>query len=269
MDTIGLIAAMPSESGALLRIVSGWKRVKLGPFRGASFYIGKRDCVLVTSGMGVRRAGEATRILIEAFQPACVVSFGIAGAVHEDLKIGDVVMARLTGSLEKGFLSPFQNLATLSDEACKAATQALSLHGARLVPGTAVTTAGSQLVLQQSLELVNPVLEMETAGILQATEASGTPLVVLRAVSDNPSAPIPFDLATVMDDDSNLKPGRLISMLLKNPRLLLQSGQMMKNSRIAADNAAIVVTAILGLSVPAAALLGNKGVQPANTDSSE
>ena len=70
--------------------------------------------MLVTSGMGVRRAAEATRALIEAVHPACLISFGIAGAVGEELQIGDVIASTVTCSLEKGQLSPLQPLAELS-----------------------------------------------------------------------------------------------------------------------------------------------------------
>jgi adenosylhomocysteine nucleosidase len=250
MDTIGLITAMPLESEALLRHVRRWKRTIVGPLRGIRFQIANRDCVLITSGMGVRRAAEAVRALIEVIHPVHLVSFGIAGAVQGDLKIGDVVMATLNCSLEKGLLSPFQPVASLSTAGREAAEQALHPRGVRLVPGTAVTTRGSQLVLQQLEELLNPILEMETAGILRVAAESGIPLVVLRSVSDDPLAPIPFDLEMVMDDKYNFQPGRLLQAVLKHPRIFLQFGQMIRNSRIAADNAAIAVAAALNQLLP-------------------
>ena len=250
MDTIGLIAAMSSESNALLRQLQGGKRIAAGSFRGVRFQIAQRDCVLVTSGMGVRRAAAAARVLIETLHPACLLSFGIAGALREDLKIGDVILATHNCTLEKGRLGPFQLLATLSGAARETVEQALRPRGARFLLGTSVTTRGSQLVLQPPQGLLNPVLEMETAGILPVAEESGIPLVVLRSVSDGPLAPLPFDLGTVMDEDYNLQPGRLLLAVLKHPRLLLQSGRMLKNSRIAADNAAIAVAAVLGQLLP-------------------
>jgi adenosylhomocysteine nucleosidase len=244
METIGLIAAMPSEREALLRRFRGWKRSMVGSAQGIRFQIMDRDCVLVTSGMGVRRAAQATRILIEAIHPACLVSFGIAGAAREDLKIGDVVMATRNCSLENGRLSQSRPIASLATTGREAAEQALKSRGARLLIGTAITTRGAQLV-QPHPELSNPILEMETAGILQAAAGNQTPLVILRSVSDGPLAPIPFDLETVMDDEYNFLPGQLLLAILKQPRLLLQSRRMTRNSRIAADNAAVAVMAVL------------------------
>ena len=59
--------------------------------------------MLVTSGMGMRRASEAARELIKTNAPCLLISFGIAGAVEADLEIGDVVVAEAVlraGSME-------------------------------------------------------------------------------------------------------------------------------------------------------------------------
>ncbi len=106
--------------------------------------------------------------------------------------------------------------------------------------GTAITTQGSQLVLHVD-ELAFPILEMETAGILQTAQTYKIPLLVLRAISDGPLAPLPLDLTTVMDEDSRLLPGKLLVELIKHPGILRRAGPMLRNSRIAADNAARAV----------------------------
>lgn len=92
MDTIGLIAAMPQESSALIRYLKYWKRSKLGKLDCKSFVIHEHNCLLVTSGMGTRRACEAAKALIEERGPRLLISFGIAGGVEADLGIGDVVV---------------------------------------------------------------------------------------------------------------------------------------------------------------------------------
>jgi nucleoside phosphorylase len=93
METIGLIAAMHSESNALLQLIKRWKRFSVGPFRGVRFILLDREYHLVTTGMGLKRSIEATRSLIAKSRPSLLISFGIAGAVNNDLHIGDVVNA--------------------------------------------------------------------------------------------------------------------------------------------------------------------------------
>lgn len=245
MDTIGLIAAMPLERDALLRLINGWKRVSERSLDCIRFEVSGQTCLLVTSGMGVRRASQAALDLIGRFAPRALISYGIAGAVEADLRIGDVVLAESVCRLENGELSSCLPLAVWHEFAREACGQALSSRGGQVCVGTTITTGGSQLSMNQVGNLQHPVLEMETAGIAEVAAEKNIPLYALRAISDGPSAPIPFDLTQVMDNDANLNPARLLMALARHPKLLLQAGQMLKNSRIAADNAASALLAVL------------------------
>jgi adenosylhomocysteine nucleosidase len=236
---------MPQESKALLRCITGWRRSALDPFQGVSFQLMDRTCQLITSGMGLKRATEATRILLVKANPHLLVSFGIAGAVNADLHIGDVVVSLNTCLLDKGLPGQFNSLTCLSDPAWDAAFQVLQRLGARLVSGTAITTRGSQVVPLQFKEMVNPVLEMETAGIAQVASEMGIPLLSIRSISDGPRSPIPFDLEAILDDNDNISIGRLLLMVLRRPQILIQSRQMLQNSRKAADYAAMALVAVL------------------------
>ncbi|MEW5940179.1 MAG: hypothetical protein AB1750_10980 [Chloroflexota bacterium] len=242
--TIGLIAAMTDESAALLRHIQNWKRVALGPLSGYRFDLPGQTSVLVTSGMGVRRAGKAARALIESYNTQALISFGIAGAVEPDLEIGDVIAAESYCQLEAGALSPRMALASLPDAAKEAIHQALTERGARLLAGVAITTGGAQFPNYAGM-LEHPILEMETAGIARVAAQNQIPLFSLRAISDGPRAPIPFDLGEIMDADANLKIGRMARAVVRNPKALLQSGRVIRNARLAAENAAVTLIAAL------------------------
>jgi adenosylhomocysteine nucleosidase len=250
METIGLIAAMPQESEALLRCVGGWKRIMLGSFQGVHFQLMDRDCLLVTSGMGQKHARDATLTLLAKTSPHLLVSFGIAGAVDDDLNLGDVVVARNTCLLENGFPGHFQSLASLSEAAWDAAAQVLLPEGAHMVLGTAITTRGSQVVLQGLQDMAHPVLEMETAGIAQVADKKGLPLLSIRSISDGPQSPIPFDLESILDKKDNIRIGRLLMLILRRPQIIFQFQRMMQNSRKAADHAAKALVAALSPPSP-------------------
>ena len=245
METIGLMAAMTQESDAFLRRIKGWKRIKMGSLDAKCFGLQGQTYILVTSGMGVRRASEAARTLVEMGAVRWLISFGIAGAVKADLQIGDVITPEAVCRLEQGVPGPLLPITSWPEAALGAATQVLSKRGAHLFSGTAVTTGGSQ-VNEEQLEGVNcPILEMETAGIAQVAASKGIPLLSLRAISDGPCAPIPFDLGEMMDEDANLQAGRLLKAIVRHPSVLLQSRRLMRNTSIAADNAAIALLAAL------------------------
>ncbi len=247
-STIGLIAAMSQESRALLRRVPGWKRLTISRLPAYSFSIAGRSCILVTSGMGSRRAAVATRILVENFRPLAIVSFGIAGAVEADLDIGDVVMPGSCYTWDGATFGELISLAVWPQAAVEMAAQSLRPGGQRVFEGTAVTTGGSQAGQEQIINIAHPVLEMETAGIAQVAAEYATPLYSLRAISDGPRAPIPLDLASVMDEDANLKVEKLVEAVIRRPGIIFQSRRMLRNTASAASCAAIALVAILNLA---------------------
>jgi nucleoside phosphorylase len=156
-----------------------------------------------------------------------------------------VVVSRNTCRLDKGLAGPFQPLARLSEAAWQAAKQTLQAGGGRLYHGTAVTTRGSQFIQQQPVQMENPILEMETAGIAGATSERGISLLSLRGISDGPRAPIPFNLEAMMDEQEAPRSGEIIKKLLGHPQLVPSLVRMGRNTRKAADNAALALVAAL------------------------
>ena len=251
METIGIIAAMPQESSALLHLIKGWERFALGPFRCQHFRLNERDCRLITSGMGLQRAAQATLAVLDTFHPQLLVSVGVAGAVYPDLAIGDVISAWNTCLLDKGVLGQFMPLAHLSEAAWQAAEQVLQPRRASLFSGIAVSTHAAQLTRDQPDEqLTNPILEMETVGIAEVAAQQGIPLLSLRAISDGPRTPIPFDLEAMIDEQYNLQTGKLLRTILRHPKMLPQLMRMSRNTNLAAANAAIALIAVLSLPGP-------------------
>lgn len=245
MEKICLIAAMPQESGAFLHRIRGLSHTRLGPYKGIRFHLTGRNCLLITSGMGLKRAVDAARILLASENPDLLISFGIAGAVHADLQIGDVVIAEKTCLLEKYIPGQLQPLAILSKAALSAVTQVLHPEEAKLVPGTAITTRGSQVLPDYLHGLTNPILEMETIGIAQVAVEMGVPLLSIRSISDGPRAPIPLNLETVMDDNYNFRIGELIRSVFQHPEIVLRTRRMLRNTKKAADHAAMALFAVL------------------------
>ena len=249
METIGIIAAMTQECRELLRCVGKTERTMLGPFCCYRFQLSGRNCLLIKSGIGINRAIDATRTLIAAAHPHILVSFGVAGAARDELKVGDVVVANQTFLLDKGKESLFQHLDSLSGSAWHAAVQVLGLRGARLVSGTAVTTRMSNAARLLPEEMAHPFFDMETAGIAQIAAEHSTAIMALRAVSDGPLEPLAFDIEAMTDEDFNLSIVKAFKMVLLRPQLALGSFRIIRNVGIAADNAAAALLAVLGQAV--------------------
>ena len=102
----------------------------------------------------------------------------------------------------------------------------------------------------QPKEMAHPVLDMETAGITHVAAEQGIAFMALRAVSDGPRAPLPFDLESMSDEDFNLDIGKIIMTVLRHPHIILQSHRIVRNVEKAAENAAIALVAALGQLLP-------------------
>ena len=145
-------------------------------------------------------------------------------------------------------------------QGCTAQTDALggdtySVHTRCESRGTVITTRGAQIIQKETEQLDNPIMEMETAGIAGVVAEQGLPLLSLRAISDGPRAPIPFNLEAMMDEQDNIRIGEILKTMLGHPRILPSLVRMGRNTRKAADAAALALFA--ALSQPGPVIIGS------------
>src|SRR6516162_9522076 len=91
--TIGLIAAMPEEILPFIRRIGPVKREKLAGFTIYQFHAGNKNVCLIESGIGITRAAQATRVVIDTAAPDVLLNFGFGGAILPGPTVGDVVVA--------------------------------------------------------------------------------------------------------------------------------------------------------------------------------
>jgi adenosylhomocysteine nucleosidase len=236
---------MAMEARPPLRLFAPAKRYPLRGYRAYRFELSAADCILVVSGMGIERAAAAARALLRAAAPRYLVSFGIAGAVENDVHIGDVIVASQVSLFAQGNLGQGYSLASLSEPARQAVQRALENRGARVYTGTAITTQGPQPTPMQLAGYAHPMLEMETAGIARAAREHGTPLLSIRSISDTPDEPIPMPMEELVDAESNLRFASIARACLRNPAMLPRLIRVARNGKRAAENAAVAIAAIL------------------------
>lgn len=90
---LGLIGAMDEEIKLLLEEMEDRQTtVKAG----ITFYAGKvfgKAAVVCKSGVGKVNAAVTTQILLDSFDVEQVLFTGVAGALHPELNIGDIVIS--------------------------------------------------------------------------------------------------------------------------------------------------------------------------------
>lgn len=93
MTRLGIIGAMDEEIEILKNHMDIEETVEIASM---SFFKGKvedKEVILVRCGIGKVNAAVCTQILASNFKVTHIINTGVAGAVHEDLNVGDIVIS--------------------------------------------------------------------------------------------------------------------------------------------------------------------------------
>lgn len=238
MVTIGIMGAMDEEIALLLQHMQDQEKMN---HAGISFVTGTlhdQKIVVCKSGVGKVNAAVTTQILIDRFGVDAVWFTGVAGAIHPDLNIGDIVISSSCQQHDfdasplgfpKGVI-PYQSTSDFqADEQLVAlAAQACSLqcNDNRYIIGKVLS--GDQFVADYSYvtslyaTMNGACVEMEGAALAQVCHMNEVPFVVLRSISDKAdgSADVNFAEFTVLASNRSFQ--IINEMLEKLPNFLIK-----------------------------------------------
>lgn len=200
MKKVGIIFAMEEELSSLKKYIKIEKEYNIFNLK---FYEGKINgvhCILVKSGIGKVNAARTTQILIDNMKVDYIFNIGVAGAVNEDLNVGDIVIAEklvqhdfdITAfNHEKGYI-PDIGVYVYSDKyLCKLAKSISPKDNSKLLGG--VIASGdifcSDYMMGKKISNNFSALcvEMEGAAIAQVCYLCNIPFLILRSISDTPN----------------------------------------------------------------------------------
>lgn len=206
--TIGIIGAMVEEVERYREAMRGERETR---HAGIPFYRGElagRDVVVCKSGVGKVNAAVCTQLLIDRFQVSRIVFTGVAGALHPELEIGDIVVSRdcvqhdvdaTALGFQRGEI-PFHpkwvfeadpQLVALAERAARRMTEVRVMTGRVLSGDQFVTDRDKARGLHE--QFGGLCLEMEGAAVAQVCDMNGVPFVVIRSMSDKADGSAPVD----------------------------------------------------------------------------
>jgi len=92
--TIGIMGAMPEEIDGIVHLLTNCREVSMGKRTYYSGQLNGIDTVVVFSRWGKVAAATTATTLIHEFKITELLFTGVAGAIHSDLQIGDIVVGR-------------------------------------------------------------------------------------------------------------------------------------------------------------------------------
>ncbi len=147
MNRIGIIGAMQIEIDLLLeKLVVQEEQI----IAGMPFYVGEfmgTEVIVTRCGVGKVNAAACTQTLIHKFDVDAIINTGVAGGLHLDVKVGDIIISTNVthhdvSKTQMKNLFPFQEefiaskeLVELARIACNSSNLHIEVHEGRIVSG--------------------------------------------------------------------------------------------------------------------------------------
>jgi len=197
---IGIIGAMDEEVSQLKEAMTGIEVVNKASMEFFKGILCGRDVVVVKSGIGKVNAAICAHILADTFNADVIINTGIAGSLHNDINIGDIVLSTDTlqhdvdavafgyepGQIPRMDVLSFpadEKLADIAKKACEEACPDINVFTGRVVSGDQFIADSTVKNRIKSL-FGGYCTEMEGAAIGQAAYLNNVPYLVVRAISD-------------------------------------------------------------------------------------
>jgi adenosylhomocysteine nucleosidase len=248
MTMLGIMAALPQELGDLIAGMRAAGDVETLTLGQREYYVGEAHgvrCVVTLARIGKVAAATTASALIHVFNADAIVFTGVAGGVHADVQVGDIVVADtlLQHDLDASPLFPrfevplldksrFDASAALSAglvSACEAflAEQGDALQGQfavvrpRVHRGLVVSgdrfIASHEAVLALRDALPDALaVEMEGAALAQVCYEYGVPCAVVRTISDTADAAAPASFAEFLAAIAGTYSSGILSRFLRS-----------------------------------------------------
>ena len=222
---IGIIAAMDSEVRDIKSAMEDGIKIHHG---GMTFFKGKlhqKEVIAVKSGVGKVNAAMCTQILIDVFKVNTLIHVGVAGAVHPDLEIGDIVISEDSCQYDmdaRAFGHPRGEIPNMDTTFFKAdptliklaetAAQELNVNyriGRVMTADLGVDSHKLKEELRE--EFGGLCVEMEGAAVGQVAMLNQVPYLVIRSMSDKADSNLTDDYKANLE--ASIKNG--VAMVLR------------------------------------------------------
>lgn len=196
---VAIIGAMDQEIEQLKNALVALQHETIAGF---DFYTGRLqgvDVVLLKSGIGKVNAAIGCSILLDRFQPTCVINTGSAGGFDSELNVGDVVISQevrhhdvdlTVFGYEAGQLpgmppafTPDPLLVELAEQ-CIGQMQGMKTVNGLIATGDTFMNSAERVASTRALFPTMKACEMEAAAIAQCCHRFLTPFIIIRALSD-------------------------------------------------------------------------------------
>ena len=225
-----------------------WRKLRqfsqsnLGDVRAYSAPVRDGELIVLLTGVGGRRAwAEATRVIWDGNVDVCISS-GLAGALREEHRPGDVLAAKEVHATNRKKVIP-SDLALLELATACGAKVADAFYSVDRV----LVRSSEKCELSAKADAV----EMESGDIMLEAVAFGAKVIAIRAISDAVEEDLPLDFNRVTTESGDVSIVKVLAQAAAHPGSIPALIRFGRQSRNAAEKLATVLDACVRNLVPA------------------
>jgi nucleoside phosphorylase len=227
---IAVTFALPAESSEFLRRLRNRSHVDrngIGIVRG---YIDDRQIEVLHTGVGEKVCRQRLGKFLETQQFDLLLSTGFAGALNDEMQVGDLLLAK--------------NFSTIELNEKRSSFSRLPIHlGNLLTVPTLIDFSDERSEIGRRSGAA--AVDMETEFIARACAAHGIPLLSLRVITDTPREPFPAPAHVLFDiAKQRTHLPKLATFFLAHPNRIPRLAQF---SRRIANARKILATALVDI----------------------
>jgi adenosylhomocysteine nucleosidase len=181
---IAVTFALPAESSEFLKRLSNKSQSDRNVLSIVRGKIGGREVEVMHTGVGEKACRERLQRFLDDQKFDLLISSGFAGALTDDLRIGDLLLAKNFSTVDLG--ERWSSLSTLP------------IHVANLLTVPALIDSREERE-RVAHEAGASAVDMETESIARSCVTHGIPLVALRVITDTPTQPFPAPPGILFD----------------------------------------------------------------------
>ncbi len=228
MPKIAIMGAMPEEIEPIIATLRDLRKTE---YADNTYYEGSykgQEVVVAYSKIGKVFASLTATVLIERFGCEMLLFSGVAGAINENLSIGDLIIADgvcqhdldITAFGHPYGYVPEGDVCIWSDSALRQVAKRIAKErGLTLKEGIIAT--GDQFVADPQRKawiaetFKADALEMEGAAVAVVCHALGVPFFILRAISDSADMDAGFDFDAFLVSSAKTSAAFILAMVEK------------------------------------------------------
>ena len=236
---VGIVAALKLELEPLLGQMDRVKKYTGGDFTYRGGFLRDIRIATVESGAGRKRAESATHALIDAHKPDWLLSIGFAGALKDDLRIGDVVVADWIVSAAGG-----EEDAGLKIDIKMPADPDKGLYVGRLATAQHIVHT-----IQEKREIAERTgaiaVDMESLAVAEVCRERKAKFIAVRGISDDTSEDLPSEVLSVLGGTGSIRAGAVVGALWKRPSCYKDMWRLRQNASRTGERLAMFLTSML------------------------